>query len=191
MPCWGRRLQRFSYRHQTLPDELALMKLSNVTFQDFRKGLLQPELLLIPLAFAFHFTWEMLQDPLYAGLAERPHGEVRTLCLMATLGDVVITVVAFYAAALAAGSRIWFLDATYVPNIAWFSAGLLIAIALEMHAINENGRWSYSSLMPVIPVLRIGVAPILQWIALPAILLLLMTRCFRATQKIHARCHTT
>ena len=50
--------------------------------------LMRPELLLIPLAFVFHFAWEMAQDPLYAGLSERPHGEVRDLCLMAALGDV-------------------------------------------------------------------------------------------------------
>ena len=142
----------------------------------------QPELVLILLAFVFHFAWEMLQDPLYAGLSERPHGEVRDLCLMAALGDVVITMTAFYAAALLAKSRIWFTGVASVPVAAWFAAGLLITIALELFATRANGRWSYGPLMPIVPVLRIGVAPLAQWLAIPAILVVLMNRHFRGTR---------
>ena len=92
----------------------------------------QPEPLLVLLAFVFHFAWEMVQDPLYAGLSERPHREVRELCLMATFGDLVITIVAFYAAAVLAGSRFWFLGARRMPMTVWFAVGLLVTIALEL-----------------------------------------------------------
>ncbi len=140
----------------------------------------QPEPLLILLAFVFHFAWEMLQDPLYAGLSERPHGEVRSLCLMASLGDVVIAMIAFYAAALAAGSRFWFLNVKLAPFAAWISIGLLITVGLELIATRTTGRWNYSPLMPVIPLLRVGLAPLGQWLVIPTILVVLMNAHFRS-----------
>jgi hypothetical protein len=141
--------------------------------------LAQPELLLIPLAFVFHFTWEMLQDPLYAGLATQPHGDVRAQCLMATAGDVAITLTAFYLASLIARSRFWFLNAHRTPTIVWFAIGLLLTIALELYATRVIGRWSYGPLMPIVPILRIGLVPLLQWLLIPAALLFLMNRHFR------------
>jgi len=144
----------------------------------------QPELFLAPLAFVFHFTWEMLQDPLYAGLSERPHGEVRSLCLTATLGDVGITLIAFFAAAGMAGTRFWFTAAPRFPVVVWFATGLLITVALELLATRANGRWNYGPLMPILPVLRIGLAPILQWIAIPASLWLLMDGLFRGRSDV-------
>lgn len=139
----------------------------------------QPELLLIALAFVFHFTWEMLQDPLYAGLAVRPHGEIRAQCLMATAGDVAITLTAFYLASLIARSRFWFLSAHRKPTIVWFAVGVLLTIGLELYATRLVGRWSYGPLMPIVPILRIGLAPLLQWLLIPAVLLFLMNRHFR------------
>lgn len=136
---------------------------------------------LVPSAFVVHFTWEMLQDPLYAGLSERLHGEVRNLCLMAAFGDAVITLIAFYAAAWVAGSRFWFANAGRISVVTWFAAGLLITIGLELYATRTNGRWSYGPLMPIVPGLRVGLAPLLQWIAIPAILWRLMDRNFRGS----------
>ena len=142
----------------------------------------QPEPLLILLAFVFHFTWEMLQDPLYAGLSERPHGDVRSLCLMASLGDIVIVLIAFYAAALAAGSRFWFINVKLAPFAAWISIGLLITVGLELIA-TRTGRWNYSPLMPVIPLIRVGVAPLGQWLVIPTILVVLMSAHFSSEHK--------
>ncbi len=45
----------------------------------------------------------------------------------------------------------------------WFIsiAGVIFAIWLEMHALG-TGRWAYNSLMPVIPILNVGISPTIQ-----------------------------
>lgn len=142
----------------------------------------QPEFVLIPLAFVFHFAWEMLQDPLYAGLASRPHAEVREQCLMATYGDVAITLTAYYLSSLFGRSRFWFLGVRRAPPAIWFAVGLVLTTVLELCATRVVGRWSYGPLMPIVPILRIGLAPVLQWIFIPAMLVFLMNRHFRGMQ---------
>jgi hypothetical protein len=133
------------------------------------RRLAQPELLLVVMAFAFHTTWEFLQDPLYAGLATRVHAEVRSICLKAAAGDVGITLVAFSAAALVARSRLWFVRPSLAAVAAWFLTGVAITLALEGRA-TAGGAW--------IPLLRVGLAPLAQWIAVPAILLAFIQLCF-------------
>jgi hypothetical protein len=65
-----------------------------------------------------------------------------------------------------------------------FASGLFVTVALELYAIHVNGRWSYGPLMPLFPILRIGLAPVEQWLAIPAALLLLMDRFFRGTPDV-------
>ena len=142
--------------------------------------LAQPEAILVVLAFAFHTTWEFLQDPLYAGLAGHLHAEVRIVCLKAAAGDVGITLASFYAAALAARSRLWFIRPTRAVVSAWFVTGLLLTIAFEWRAAG-NGEWIYAPSMPIVPVLRVGLAPLAQWIVIPAILLFLIRPHFGGT----------
>lgn len=144
---------------------------------DVSRRLAQPAFLLVVLAFAFHTTWEMLQDPLYAGLATRAHAEVRSACLKAASGDVGITLIAFYAAALVAWSRLWFVSPAVVAVAVWFLTGLLITVGLEWRATAE-GVWLYAPSMPVVPILRVGLAPLAQWIVIPAILLVFIRLCF-------------
>lgn len=135
--------------------------------------LAQPEAFLVLLAFAFHISWEFLQDPLYAGLATSAHAQVRVACLRAAMGDVGITVVAFYAAAFIARSRLWFVGRNVAAVAAWFITGIVITIVFERHA-TANDAWRYAPTMPIVPLLRVGLAPLTQWIVIPAILLVLI-----------------
>jgi hypothetical protein len=48
--------------------------------------------------------------------------------------------------------------------------GGLIGVGLERAALSE-GRWAYSAAMPVIPGLRVGVAPVLQMALLPPLIM--------------------
>ena len=50
---------------------------------------------------------------------------------------------------------------------AYLVTGVMITIVFEWYAIYWAGRWSYSDLMPVVPVIRVGLAPLVQWIILP------------------------
>lgn len=148
--------------------------------------LAQPEAFLAVLAFAFHTTWELLQDPLYAGLATRAHADVRSACLKAAAGDVGITFIAFYAASLTARSRLWVLRENSAATIVWFLIGLAITVVLEWKAV-ADGAWLYTPSMPVVPVLRVGLAPLAQWIVIPAILLVLIRLCMSSVGSLQRK----
>lgn len=130
-----------------------------------------PEIPVAAVAFFLHFAWEILQAPAFVGMAELPHLAGILACARATLGDVVITLGAFWATALAARSRLWIVSPS-AGNLALFLAvGILVTVGLEYHATEIAGRWAYGEVMPVLPLLGTGLLPMLQWIVLPPVVL--------------------
>lgn len=134
-----------------------------------------PEWVLALYLLLLHFTWEMLQTPFFAEMATMPHWPATLVCLRATIGDVAIGVLAFSFAAWTQGDRGWFLWPTKRALLLFVVVGLLATVALEMHA-TAQGRWNYSELMPVLPGLGVGLAPLLQWLVLPWPALFLLRR---------------
>jgi hypothetical protein len=51
------------------------------------------------------FAWEILQSGFYRGMHEMPHGDAVRLCTFATLGDVGMTLAAFWVVAWLGGRR--------------------------------------------------------------------------------------
>ena len=137
-----------------------------------------PELTLGVVLFFLHFVWEMLQTPFFAEMPFRPHWPATLFCLSATLGDVVAGVFAFGCAALLAHHRFWFLAPSRLMISVYLGVGLLLTVALELHAIHIAGRWAYSPLMPTIPGLAIGLIPVLQWILIPLSALAVLRRLY-------------
>lgn len=136
-----------------------------------RRVLDLPELNFAVFAFLLNFPWELLQIPFYAGMADAPHWEATKVCALATLGDAVILVVAYWTAALAARSRQWFSKPRTWPTAVFISAGLAITLVLERLATGPLDRWQYAASMPIMPFLGVGLTPLLQWLVLPPICL--------------------
>ena len=59
----------------------------------------------------------------------------------------------------------------YRAVAAYVTTGVLITVLFEWYATQWAGRWTYSDLMRVIPLLRVGGAPVLQWVFLPFLVL--------------------
>ena len=128
-----------------------------------------PEFNLAVFALLLNFAWEILQAPLYAGMADMPHGQVTKTCLQATGGDAVIMLLAYGVVAVAARSRRWIVAATGW-HVVWFVAiGVSITAAIEWLATRGYwiANWSYLPTMPLVPGVGIGLAPLLQWVVLP------------------------
>jgi hypothetical protein len=49
--------------------------------------------------------------------------------------------------------------------------GILVTIVFELLATRTWQLWSYSQLMPVIPLLEIGLVPFVQWMVLPPLVI--------------------
>lgn len=133
-----------------------------------------PVLMLASFAFLLHFVWEMLQVPLYAGMATMAHWAGVVTCVKATAGDVVIALSAYATAAGIGRGWHWYRDTSPKRIAIYLVAGVAITVILEGLNVYVWHRWSYSPAMPLI--LGIGVSPLLQWVIVPPLALWLMQR---------------
>lgn len=134
----------------------------------------QPWAALAAFAFLLHFAWEMLQFPLYAGLSAARHDAATWMCLRATVGDVAIALAAYGAASAVARSAQWVLRPRSMPIAVYLGAGLGVTVAVEWVSVHRWERWSYADAMPL--VLGVGLAPLVQWVAVPLLTLWLTRR---------------
>ncbi len=137
-----------------------------------------PEFAVTVFALLLNFPWEILQARLFVGMASAPYADAIEGCMQATLGDVLITLLGYGAVALAAKDRRWLLAPSGRQVAAFIGVGLSITVLIEWLA--TNGRWvkswAYSTSMPLLPGTGIGLAPLLQWIVVPLLVLWFVRR---------------
>jgi hypothetical protein len=116
----------------------------------------------------FNLIWELAQLPLYTIWTERPHRAAFLAALHCTAGDVAIAAVTLIVALLLFG-RTW--PAMNFLRVAVATIVLAVAYTIFSEWLNISIRvaWRYSPLMPAIPWLGTGVAPLLQWIVVPSV----------------------
>lgn len=119
---------------------------------------------IMSLSFILNLVWEMSQAllfmPHFSGAADfiRVH-------VLAAFADVVITL-------LILGPELFLSDRVF-PNIGRrkrvamnASIGFFVAVAIERYAVS-TGMWAYGPFMPIIPILGVGLTPILQMTIIP------------------------
>ena len=134
-----------------------------------------PELNVAFFAFLLHFVWEMWQVPLFDRMPAMPHWKAVRVCTLASFGDAFISILCFWAVALAAWSRAWVLRPRWHHVVGFAAAGIAITVVLEATAL-ASGRWAYAEMMPTLPLLGTGLAPLLQWVLLPPLVVWLVRR---------------
>jgi Na+-transporting NADH:ubiquinone oxidoreductase subunit NqrB len=131
--------------------------------------------IIIPLylySFLFHYVWEMLHMPLYLEMSYR--GVYSWIaCFFPTLGDANIVVIIWFVGFLQFKDVWWFKNGSLLRNLLIIGLGFGITFILELHAL-KTGRWVYSTLMPVIPFLNVGISPIFQMTILPLVVFYLV-----------------
>jgi len=115
-----------------------------------------------------NLAWELAQLPLYSIWADAPHRVAFLAALHCAGGDVVIAATALTTALLLVG-RAW--PAANFASVAVTTVVLAVAYTVFSEWLNISIRlaWRYSSLMPTIPWVGTGVAPLLQWIVVPSL----------------------
>lgn len=124
-----------------------------------------------------HYIWEMVQGGLFVGMKEQPFAEAAVRCFKATLGDLVITAIAFASAALTVRRIDWPLVKSFVAPAVFIAVGLVITIAFEHFAL-ATSRWAYAPEMPTL--FGVGISPIAQWIVIPLVELPLFRMIWRS-----------
>lgn len=142
-----------------------------------------PEFSLTVFALLLNFPWEVLQAQLFEGMAAAPHSAVISACLQATLGDVVILLLAHASVAVVTRRRRWLLALARREVAGFVAVGIAITATIEWLATRGHWAqtWAYSSAMPVIPGIGVGLSPLLQWVVVPPIVL-----WFARRQSAHA-----
>lgn len=113
--------------------------------------------------------WEFAQLPLYTVWRTGTAGEIVFAALHCTAGDVGIAAASLAAGLALFGSPRWpdSRFATVLIAVVIFGVGYT---AYSEHLNTAIRRaWAYSALMPVLPGLEIGLAPLAQWLVIPAV----------------------
>ncbi len=132
-------------------------------------------------AFGLNWLWEMAQMPAYAEMAAHSWGEIVLTCTVATVGDGVITLAIYGVGALATRRLRWGLEGGWNVYATAALLGGAWAAAIKWRAL-AFGRWSYTDRMPIVPVLDIGLWPLLQLTVLVPLALWIATTWTRRRQ---------
>jgi hypothetical protein len=77
--------------------------------------------------------------------------------------------ISFWGVALVAGSRRWILKPSRGQILGFLCIGILITVGMEWLSTQVLHRWAYGPAMPVLPGLRVGLSPVLQWVVIPPV----------------------
>jgi hypothetical protein len=129
-----------------------------------------------------NLIWESLQLPLYTIWRTAAPDQIAYAVLHCTIGDVLIAAGALLSALLLVGGQGW--PYARLGRVAVVAAVLGIGYAILSEWLNVSilRRWAYSELMPVVPVLRTGLSPLLQWSVIPTLGFLYIRQRMSGTQ---------
>ena len=127
------------------------------------------------LATALNLVWEMAQLPLYTIWAEAPWYRSLLAAAHCTVGDLIIAAAALGLAVALVGSD-W-PNANYLKTATCTVVlGVAYTVFSEWLNLEVFGTWAYSALMPRLPRLGTGLAPVLQWLVVPTVSFVLLRR---------------
>jgi hypothetical protein len=132
-----------------------------------------PEISLCFLAFFLNFFWEVIHTYFYE-FKESAFSTLLYGWLHCTLGDVMITVGAFWLVSLINRNRRWFLSSNRINFVGFIMAGVGYTVFSEQMNVHLFRSWAYTGSMPTIPLTEIGLTPILQWIIIPSFTVLIV-----------------
>jgi hypothetical protein len=87
-------------------------------------------------------------------------------CVLASLADVIMVLLIYFGFALIYKNALWVKDLNTKRIILLILTGGAGAVLAEVWQLSI-GTWSYTSAMPLIPVVNVGLSPVLQFMILP------------------------
>ena len=127
-------------------------------------------LVILVLGFLLNLVWELVQMPLYK---DAPYTTSHiAFCALASVADALMVLLIYLVLALIFKNPFW------VQNIQWQRVVIVIviggvgAILSEMRHLSISS-WAYDDSMPIIPMVNVGLSPLLQFALLPIVIYLL------------------
>lgn len=143
---------------------------------------MKPTIVFFGTSFLLHLLWENAQAPLFKGYES--FAQHFPICLKAAAtGDMLFTFAIYLA--LTAVHRDWHwlrLSQTYRHPATWILPpviGILLAASFELWSVHVANHWTYAAAMPILPVLEVGITPLLQMVTIPLLSLSIASRSTR------------
>ena len=118
---------------------------------------------------ALHFAWEISQMGYYSfsGITLSGYDAFVTEHWVVSLKDGLITVALYLLVGMLVKNAGWARRFSQRRFLFLIVLGFLWAVGMEYYATEVAHRWAYAKSMPLIPILNVGVAPILQMVIIP------------------------
>ncbi len=126
-----------------------------------------PEFNVAIFSFLLSFFWEIQQMWFYQIPPEYSHFDIVRNCTFATVGDVVIILIAFWAVVALSKSRQWLRYPSRRQMSVFILVRVVITVVIEALATGSLNRWTYAESMPTIPILGTGLVPLAMWFLVP------------------------
>ncbi len=118
------------------------------------------------VSFVLNYIWEIAQMPAFLDGMTRPFRTGLRFsaihCFVPTLGDIVVAGVTYLIGWTIHGTSGW------IQHLGWRDVALvsvvliLLATNIELVNVYVLQQWAYSELMPIVPIIRIGLLPMVQ-----------------------------
>ena len=127
-------------------------------------------------AFPLHGVWEYLHVGLYSGYEQWTHGT--PVVLLATIGDVLYTYAAFGLVSALKRRVDWIYTIRGSEYLLLAGLGFVMALCIEYRGVVLS-RWSYLPAMPIIPILGVGLSPVLEMTVLLPVTFFIVSRLLK------------
>ncbi len=137
-----------------------------------------PLVLTAVIAFGLNLVWEILHSPLYAGMP--PLREHLPFLVVASLGDVTISMIPVVTFGFWSRRIWWFKELSRKQVLVFLLFSIVLSGVNEALNVLVLDRWHYTARMPTLPLIPIGISPLLQLATTPLLSLLATNRILRS-----------
>ncbi len=136
-------------------------------------------LIIIFFAYLLNFAWELFQIPLY----KTPMYDTNHIafCALASLADVLMVLLLYFGLALIFKNSFWIQHLKLRRKVIVVLIGGAGAVLSEMRHLSLES-WAYDNSMPIIPLVSVGIAPVLQFMILPLLIYFLSFKSLKIIQ---------
>jgi hypothetical protein len=119
------------------------------------------------VSFLLNLAWELIQLPLYKN-AVYNFSHI-AFCALATIADVLMVLLLYFGFALILKNLFW------IQHVKLYQVAIVVLIGGAGAVLSEMrhlslGSWAYDDSMPLIPLVNVGISPVLQFMLLPLII---------------------
>jgi hypothetical protein len=120
-------------------------------------------------SLALNLAWEIVQLPLFTLWRTGTLKQQAFAIAHCTIGDLMIAGLTFLVAVAVFANADWPRTGARPVWLLTLAAGVGYTIYSEWINVSVRGTWAYSDLMPIVPIIGTGLAPLLQWCVVPTL----------------------